>query len=201
MLCFLWWNIDETFRRERKVIHMITVPFDAIYISPQTERRYTWAPNVLLSRVRRLNNGLGRPAWVMQGPVGRYPYLLCNDHNSVLTYYATLFDNIPTMYVEVKEFSGTQYISQTKGIKGLLLEVRWDLQHGQCYYCGRSLLPPGMPGAIKDRPTLDHRIPRSKKGVTSFANVVVACKQCNSCKGSAGIDWRPTQQEDTLCLM
>jgi 5-methylcytosine-specific restriction endonuclease McrA len=178
---------------------MITVPLDAIYISPQTERRYTLNPDLLLNRVRRLNNGWGKPAWVMQGPVGHYSYLLCNDHNSVLTYYATLFNNIPTMYVDVKEFSGGT--TQTKGMKRLLVEVRWDLQQGHCYYCGRSLLPPGTPGSVTDRPTLDHRIPRSKRGVTSFANVVVACKQCNSCKGSAGIDWRPTQQEDTLCLM
>jgi 5-methylcytosine-specific restriction endonuclease McrA len=42
-----------------------------------------------------------------------------------------------------------------------------------CQYCGRTT---GL--------TIDHVIPRSKRGKSTFENCVAACKQCNSKKGS-----------------
>jgi len=43
---------------------------------------------------------------------------------------------------------------------------------GKCQYCGTS----------KDL-TLDHVIPRSKGGKSTWTNLVTACKKCNSVKG------------------
>lgn len=53
----------------------------------------------------------------------------------------------------------------------------------QCQYCGTS----------KDL-TLDHVIPRSKGGRSSWKNLVTACKKCNAAKG----DYSP--QEADLVL-
>ncbi len=42
----------------------------------------------------------------------------------------------------------------------------------QCVYCG-----------AKNNLTLDHVVPRSKGGKTSWTNLVTACQECNSRKG------------------
>ncbi|MBC6401408.1 MAG: HNH endonuclease [Ekhidna sp.] len=44
--------------------------------------------------------------------------------------------------------------------------------NGKCQYCGTS----------KDL-TLDHVVPRSKGGKSTWTNLVTACKKCNSVKG------------------
>ncbi len=49
----------------------------------------------------------------------------------------------------------------------------------KCQYCGKTCTP--------ETATIDHVIPRSKwtgsKGVSSYENVVTACKRCNKRKG------------------
>lgn len=45
-----------------------------------------------------------------------------------------------------------------------------------CQYCG--IMPP------KDEITIDHIIPRSRGGKTTWENVVLACVRCNTKKGS-----------------
>lgn len=45
--------------------------------------------------------------------------------------------------------------------------------HGQCQYCG-----------IDRDLTLDHLIPRSKGGKSTWNNLVTACKSCNAKKGN-----------------
>lgn len=55
--------------------------------------------------------------------------------------------------------------------------------NNQCQYCGTS----------KDL-TLDHLIPRSKGGKSSWKNLVSACKKCNAKKG----DYTPEQAGLTL---
>ena len=47
---------------------------------------------------------------------------------------------------------------------------------GKCQYCGTT----------KDL-TLDHVIPRSKGGKTTWTNLVTACKKCNSMKGDLSL--------------
>lgn len=53
----------------------------------------------------------------------------------------------------------------------------------ECQYCGST----------KDL-TLDHLIPKSKGGKSSWTNLVTACKHCNSKKG----DYRPEEVGMTL---
>lgn len=48
---------------------------------------------------------------------------------------------------------------------------------GKCQYCGTK----------KDL-TLDHVIPRSKGGKSTWTNLVTACKKCNSRKGDSSLD-------------
>lgn len=47
---------------------------------------------------------------------------------------------------------------------------------GQCQYCGHS------PG--REHLTIDHVVPKSRGGQSSWHNVVVACTSCNTKKGS-----------------
>jgi hypothetical protein len=81
----------------------------------------------------------------------------------------------------------------TFGVKSSIFLRDGDI----CQYCGRSL-------SKRDR-TLDHIIPKSKGGTTSFLNCVTACIKCNQQKGDraaheAGLTLRckpyiPTQTE------
>jgi 5-methylcytosine-specific restriction endonuclease McrA len=49
-----------------------------------------------------------------------------------------------------------------------------NLAHGVCYYCcGRF---------TKDALTMDHVVPLARGGVSTKANCVVACKECNNKK-------------------
>lgn len=50
---------------------------------------------------------------------------------------------------------------------GVLLRDR-----GRCAYCGRAAAT-----------TMDHVLPRSRGGATSWANAVAACEPCNARKG------------------
>lgn len=45
-----------------------------------------------------------------------------------------------------------------------------------CQYCHRKF--------PKDKLTLDHVVPKSRGGKSSWTNVVTCCKRCNECKGN-----------------
>lgn len=78
-------------------------------------------------------------------------------------------------------------LSQYKNIpfKGVLLNRSnvFRRDKGECQYCGS-----------KKQLTLDHVIPRSKGGKTSWTNLVTACNRCNVNKG----DKTPEQAGLTL---
>jgi hypothetical protein len=60
-----------------------------------------------------------------------------------------------------------------------------------CHYCGCPLVSLEMPWvrAPGDRtPTLDHRTPRIAGGTHALSNLVLACRPCNSSKGSTPYD-------------
>jgi len=58
----------------------------------------------------------------------------------------------------------------------------------QCEYCGS-----------KEDLSWDHLIPRSKGGPDTADNLVLACKSCNSSKGSKGIyQWYGLKRKDDL---
>jgi 5-methylcytosine-specific restriction endonuclease McrA len=69
-------------------------------------------------------------------------------------------------YVSIKR--GRRPISCSR--RGVLLRDR-----DTCQYCG------AMPG--RKRLTIDHVLPRSRGGVTSWENCVAACEACNRAKG------------------
>jgi 5-methylcytosine-specific restriction endonuclease McrA len=56
----------------------------------------------------------------------------------------------------------------------------------QCQYCGIGLDRPNI--------TIDHIVPRSRGGLTSWKNCVASCKKCNMKKGSR------TLAESGMCL-
>jgi 5-methylcytosine-specific restriction endonuclease McrA len=59
----------------------------------------------------------------------------------------------------------------------------WLRDNGECQYCGDAI-------ARKDA-TLDHVLPSSKGGLTSWDNTVTACSPCNSSKSDATKGWKP----------
>ena len=52
----------------------------------------------------------------------------------------------------------------------------WTRDKGKCQYCEKDL-------TIKDC-TIDHVIPKSRNGLHTWDNVVIACRKCNQKKGN-----------------
>ncbi|ODB95101.1 hypothetical protein A3197_17195 [Candidatus Thiodiazotropha endoloripes] len=59
----------------------------------------------------------------------------------------------------------------------------WEMQDGQCYYCGDPLIPRGSKGAYHK----DHIIPLSQMGTHWIDNIALACDRCNSLKGALSV--------------
>lgn len=52
----------------------------------------------------------------------------------------------------------------------------YNRENRQCFFCGKILK--------YNQITLDHYIPKSKKGTKDIFNLVLSCKQCNKLKGN-----------------
>jgi 5-methylcytosine-specific restriction endonuclease McrA len=66
----------------------------------------------------------------------------------------------------------------------------YERQDGKCYWCKRQMIrhihePATDPGL---RCTADHVIARSKGGNNCTANIVAACRDCNSIKDNMAMD-------------
>lgn len=74
--------------------------------------------------------------------------------------------------VRIKQYVNIPY-------KGVVMSRHniFKRDNGKCQYCGTS----------KDL-TLDHVIPRSKGGESTWTNLVTACKRCNSAKGDYSLE-------------
>jgi len=74
--------------------------------------------------------------------------------------------------VRIKQYVNMPY-------KGVVMSRHniFKRDNGQCQYCGTT----------KDL-TLDHVIPRSKGGKSTWTNLVTACKKCNSVKGDYSLE-------------
>lgn len=62
---------------------------------------------------------------------------------------------------------------------------RWKLQEDDCicWYCGKEV-------SSRSELTADHMFPRAKGGDSSFDNLVMVCKSCNSSKGKLDLlEW------------
>lgn len=51
-----------------------------------------------------------------------------------------------------------------------------------CYYCGRRTFTEANIGGLARLATRDHKIPRSRGGLDSAQNIVIACMACNRAK-------------------
>ena len=58
------------------------------------------------------------------------------------------------------------------------LDHKLWLQRSRCYYCELTM-ERDLPEAHPQRATLDHKVPRSRGGTWSNANLVAACRRCN----------------------
>lgn len=56
----------------------------------------------------------------------------------------------------------------------------WNRDNGECQYCGKDV-------PLRDL-TLDHIVPRSQGGPTTWANVTTCCFSCNQKKGSKSLE-------------
>ncbi len=97
------------------------------------------------------------------------------EYNSVVRSVSQSF-NLPSVvrlvrYVRVVSRLGVVRCTR----KNVLLRDNY-----QCQYCGVKC----RPGAI----TIDHVVPRSRGGKTSWTNVVAACHACNRKKGSRPLE-------------
>ena len=74
----------------------------------------------------------------------------------------------------LNEFQKYYYTKRVKFRKKYV----WIRDKWKCAYCGES---------VKRNPTIDHIIPKSKGGRSTYDNVVTACGTCNAKKGSKSI--------------
>ena len=92
-------------------------------------------------------------------------------------------------YLLLKEYLATK-VEYSDGYKGWLrfrfeLLTRWLNDRGDlvCHYCGKSGLPIDHPSQ-RQVATIDHVIALANGGeMFNEANLVVACRRCNSIKG------------------
>ena len=64
------------------------------------------------------------------------------------------------------------------------------LNEGLCYYCENSFAPSEL--------TMDHKVPLARGGFSTKANLVTACKTCNSDKQNAlAVDWKPGSPDES----
>jgi CRISPR/Cas system Type II protein with McrA/HNH and RuvC-like nuclease domain len=70
------------------------------------------------------------------------------------------------------------YVPKTrKELRAMLAEKqRW-----KCAYCGEQMVK--KKGSLRQY-TLEHRIPVSRGGTTTFQNTIAVCRQCNKEKGA-----------------
>ena len=111
-------------------------------------------------------------------PVQKAMVLLLLEKANLLSTYAQL--EIRTV-TRSYDYPAVIRLAQYKTIpyKGVLLN-RANLfrrDRGQCQYCGST-----------KQLTIDHVIPRSKGGKTSWTNLVTACNRCNVGKGDKSLE-------------
>lgn len=111
-------------------------------------------------------------------PVQKAMVLLLLEKANLLSSYALLeIRTVSRSY----DYPAVIRLAQYKHIpyKGVLLN-RANLfrrDRGQCQYCGST-----------KQLTIDHVIPRSKGGKTSWTNLVTACSRCNVGKGDKSLE-------------
>ena len=92
------------------------------------------------------------------------------EHNGHMLHSATITMHAPSV-IRLTEYIHIPFKNRTLSRKNILLR-----DHSTCQYCGRQLPPSEL--------TLDHVMPRSRGGESSWDNLVACCRACNHRKGS-----------------
>ena len=114
--------------------------------------------------------------------------LIYLDRVTPIEFYEDWFVHGPSMTLQIPAVIVTR--EWFKGRKQGMRFSRGNLYIRDLYTCQFC----GDTHPHKDL-TIDHVLPRSKGGKTSWANCVTACRSCNSRKGNE--TWRPTRVPST----
>lgn len=133
-------------------------------------------------------------------PVHRYPALILNADFRPLSYYplslwswqetvkAVFLDRVSIVSEYEREVHSPSLAMRLPSVVSLKAYVRQERRRPAftrfnvflrdrftCQFCGRRPPAEGL--------TFDHVVPRSRGGVSSWTNVVTACRSCNERKG------------------
>ncbi len=92
------------------------------------------------------------------------------EHNGHMLHSAKITMHAPSV-IRLTEYIHIPFKNRTLSRKNILLR-----DHSTCQYCGRALPASEL--------TLDHVLPRSRGGESTWDNLVACCKRCNHRKGS-----------------
>lgn len=108
--------------------------------------------------------------------------LLCVEKISVVKYYKDKIVHSAHKAWEVPAVVRltTGYVFTKKKRVKYSKENVYNRDKGICQFCGKSL--------PKNNFTVDHIVPRSKGGTTSWENIVVSCFDCNQLKKDRSLD-------------
>ena len=101
------------------------------------------------------------------------------EHNGHMLHSAKLTIHAPAV-IRLTEYIHIPFERRSLSRKNILLR-----DHSSCQYCGRQYAPSEL--------TLDHVLPRSRGGESSWDNLVACCKKCNHKKGMVGPPCRTDQ--------
>lgn len=87
---------------------------------------------------------------------------------------------VPTALELTRELSGAWVEGAGQRSVGFSYRAVHERDHWTCAYCGRSVSK--TPSCEALLATVDHILPSSRGGVSSWTNLVSACKQCNNRK-------------------
>lgn len=62
------------------------------------------------------------------------------------------------------------------------IEKLWKIQNGICWLCQQEMLSDVCYIAHPNFRSVDHIVARSKGGANNFANCLLACRRCNTCR-------------------
>ncbi|MGO1946914.1 HNH endonuclease [Brachybacterium alimentarium] len=101
---------------------------------------------------------------------------------------------IPTALELTRELSGAWVEGAGQRSIGFSYRAIHERDRWTCTYCGRSVSKtPPREGLLA---TVDHILPRSRGGESSWLNLVCACKECNNRKA----DRTPAEAGMALCI-
>ena len=102
------------------------------------------------------------------------------EHNGHMLHSQRIEMHAPSV-IRLTEYRHIPFERRSLSRKNILLR-----DHSCCQYCGKQFAPSEL--------TLDHIVPRSRGGESSWDNLVASCKRCNHRKGN-----RTPEESDMKC--